>query len=358
MVELVEGEPIEEGDVGGRSRWLIALLGFMLRRPQDTLAAAMASAALITVLVNALFLQPNPHPAPLFSVRPKARPAAIYDSTGAVRVVPRPRPANLASPSAEPAAKPAPAGRARSNIITDIQRELARRGFYDGAVDGIHGSRTEAAIRQLEQATGIKFGAEPSEPMLQAILRAPAVARTGAPRRGDPIADLVARTAPQVSVSRSELVGAAPAAATVSFSARPDPSEARAHPEPSAPPSRPQPVVAALRPEPAPAPARSEVTAIPTRQDSDKPAAPASTNTAPPADHPTPRAELPSPPVKAVQRALSDYGFGQLQPTGIVDAPTAAAIREFEEMRGLPITGLMSDRMVKELANVTGGTVE
>lgn len=336
VVELVEDERIEEeDDVGGRSRWLIALLGLILRRPQDTLAAAAASAALIAVLVNALFLQPNPHPAPLFSVKPKARPSATYDSTGAVMVLPRPRPAHPASTPAEPAAKPAPAGRTRSDIITEIQRELARRGYYSGAIDGVFGSRTEAAIRGLEQATGITLGAEPSESTLQAIVRAPAAARTGTPRRGDPIGDLVTRTALQADVTNAEPFAVA-AVAPMASSARPEP-----------------------RPEMVSTPARSEIAALPAPQE---PATPAAASASPalsqPLDHPTPRADLPSPQVKAVQRALSEFGYGQLKSTGVVDAETAAAIRDFEDTRGLPITGQISDRMVQELANVTGRAIE
>lgn len=336
VVELVEDERIEEDDVGGRSRWLIALLGLMLRRPQDTLAVTMASAALITVLVNALFLQPNPHPAPLFSVRSKAPPQGTYGSTGAVMVLPRPRPADLASPPAEPAARSVPAGRTRSDIVTEIQRELARRGYYNGAVDGIFGSQTEAAIRGLERATGTTLGAEPNEPMLQAIVQAPAAARTGAPRHGDPIGDLVTRTAPQVDVSGSEPFAAAPPVVPIASSARLEP-----------------------RPVSVSAPARSEIAALPAHQEPAMPAAaPASPEMAPPVEHPTPRADLPSPQVKAVQQALSEFGYGQLKSTGIIDPATAAAIRDFEESRDLPITGQMSGRMVQELAHVTGRTIE
>jgi len=345
VVELVKGEAIEEDDVGGRSRWLIALLGLMLRRPQDTLAAAVAAAALIGVLVNALFLQPNPHPAPLFSVRPKAPAAVRSDHTGALISLPRPRPTEHVSPPVEPVAKPAPVGRPRADIVTDIQRELTRRGFYNGAIDGIHGSQTAAAIRELEQAAGTRLGAEPSEPMLQAMLRAPATARAGAPRRGDPIGDLVARMAPQGNASN-----AAPAA--------PAPALPATASEPRSSASVPRPSIAALRPEPLPVPAQTQAVTTPARQEPQVPAASSGPSEPAPADHPTPRADLPSPRVKALQRALSDYGYGQLKPTGLVDAPTAAAIRDFEEMRGLPVTGQMNDRMVQELANVTEGPIE
>jgi hypothetical protein len=58
--------------------------------------------------------------------------------------------------------------------------------------------------------------------------------------------------------------------------------------------------------------------------------------------------------VAAVQRALTDYGYGQLKATGTIGADTQAAIQRFERERKLPITGQMSDRLVKELGLATG----
>src|SRR5262249_33629538 len=74
-----------------------------------------------------------------------------------------------------------------------------------------------------------------------------------------------------------------------------------------------------------------------------------------------PIAELIAPSTKrvvAVQRALSDYGYGQLKPTGVVGAETKAAIEKFERDRKLPITGQVSDRLVRELAALTGRPLE
>ena len=48
----------------------------------------------------------------------------------------------------------------------------------------------------------------------------------------------------------------------------------------------------------------------------------------------------------AVQRTLTQYGYGQLKPTGAVGADTQAAISKFERERKLPVTGQMSDRLV------------
>lgn len=58
--------------------------------------------------------------------------------------------------------------------------------------------------------------------------------------------------------------------------------------------------------------------------------------------------------VMAVQRTLSAYGYGQIRPSGILDAPTSTAIERFERARGLPVTGKLSDRLVSELAAMIG----
>jgi peptidoglycan hydrolase-like protein with peptidoglycan-binding domain len=62
--------------------------------------------------------------------------------------------------------------------------------------------------------------------------------------------------------------------------------------------------------------------------------------------------------VAAVQRALTEYGYGQLKPTGNVGSDTASAIQRFERERKLPVTGQVSDRMVRELATVTGRAID
>jgi hypothetical protein len=62
--------------------------------------------------------------------------------------------------------------------------------------------------------------------------------------------------------------------------------------------------------------------------------------------------------VAAVQRALTEYGYGQLKPTGTVGSDTQAAIQKFERERKLPVTGQMSDRLVRELTAVTGRPIE
>ena len=236
--------------------------------PRDAAGLLVGAAVTVAILVNVLFLQSGSHPAPMF--KDALVPAkAVVAADGAPAAVSRPRPVEPAVAPVQVPAKvaAAPAPRMPGDIITDIQRELARRGYYDGAVDGLYGPKTDGAIRDFEQAAGFKPSTEPNEALLQAIMRSPAKLVRG-------------------------MMGATPA--------------------------------------PRPAPGRSDV-----------------------ADRP-----VPSKRVIALQRALADYGYGQIRPSGIVDSETQAAIEKFERERRLPITGQASDRVVRELAAMTGRPLE
>jgi peptidoglycan hydrolase-like protein with peptidoglycan-binding domain len=209
----------------------------------------------VSILVNALFLQSGPHPAPIFSVRP--RPVANDPTGSIVHVMPRPRPIDQTAPLARP----------RADVVGDIQRELTRRGYYDGPVDGVFGPRTDAAIRDFDQAVGRKSSAEPNDDTLRAIL--------GVPVAGKPAP---APTPQQVFRARQ--------------------SDAIAD------------VITSMRR------------------------------------------------VSAIQRALSEFGYGQVRATGTYDADTKAAIERFERERKLPITGQISGHLARELTAVTGRPLE
>jgi hypothetical protein len=62
--------------------------------------------------------------------------------------------------------------------------------------------------------------------------------------------------------------------------------------------------------------------------------------------------------VAAVQRVLTEYGYGQLKPTGTIGSDTQAAIQKFERERKLPLTGQMSDRLVRDLVAMTGHPID
>jgi hypothetical protein len=88
------------------------------------------------------------------------------------------------------------------------------------------------------------------------------------------------------------------------------------------------------------------------------PAALVKTAAAPRADsRADPIAELlePSNRTMAVQRALAEFGYGQIKPTGTVGPETRAAIEKFERERKLPVTGQVSERLTRELSALKGG---
>ena len=93
----------------------------------------MATLAIFAIVTNALFMQKGPHPAPIFATRPLLqRDAAPLPRPQAVQTVPA-------------------ADQAKLQLIGNIQRELSRKGFYDGPADGIWGAKTDTA------ATGLRF---------------------------------------------------------------------------------------------------------------------------------------------------------------------------------------------------------
>jgi len=232
------------------------LLRFVRRNPRGLIGGGAAAAAVGTILVNALYLQPGPHPAPIFAV--KARPVS-GDQADAVVTLPRPRPADLfsARPDASVAARP------RAELISEVQRELLRRGLYDGPIDGLPGPRTDAAIQDFAEAAGLKPAPEPSEELLRTLARS--TAKAPAPRG-------------PAAAARPDLIG--------------------------------------------------ELIAPPPRR------------------------------VTAVQRALNEFGYGPIRANGVIGPDTRTAIEKFERERKLPITGQISDRLVRELSATTGRSLE
>ncbi len=212
------------------------------RHPREFVAILMAAAATLVIFINALYLQRGPHPAPIFGSRPLMKQDRLS-------VLPHSRPAQADRGPAE--------ARTHAQLVGEIQRELAQRGFYEGAIDGIWGAKTDGAVRDFAQAAGTSVDAEASEGLLRIIKMSNAQARSE-PTPGDPIAQLL----------------------------------------------------------------------------------------------------TPSKRVLAVQRALADFGYGQIKPTGIEDADTRAAIERFERDRRLPVTGTVSERLVRELAAMTGRPLE
>src|SRR5262245_32297627 len=108
----------------------------------------MSTVAVFAIAINALFLQKGPHPAPIFATRPLLQKEAMLPA----------RPSGAQSHLGSDLA-----AQARVQLIANIQRELSRKGFYDGPSDGIWGSKTDAAVRDFLQASGVKANPDANE---------------------------------------------------------------------------------------------------------------------------------------------------------------------------------------------------
>jgi hypothetical protein len=62
--------------------------------------------------------------------------------------------------------------------------------------------------------------------------------------------------------------------------------------------------------------------------------------------------------VAGVQRALSEYGYGNFKITGAMGAETQSAIQKFEREHKMQVTGQVSDRLLRELGAAIGHPVE
>jgi peptidoglycan hydrolase-like protein with peptidoglycan-binding domain len=125
------------------------VLGALLpRRVSDTVALAIATAAALAVVVNAVAFQETPR--------------STLDS-----LLSR----DVSAPNPQPRPNDAPA-RNMTDLVQNIQRELSVRGYYNGAVDGVQGPRTEQAIRDFQKGKG-QNTLEPSDDLLSQIRRIP-----------------------------------------------------------------------------------------------------------------------------------------------------------------------------------------
>jgi len=160
------------------------------------LVMALTATAIIS---NATLLQGTRHPEPLFTTRPAetaAAPAVASAPVGpqtpewVIGSAPMPHPSPMRGVSsavpltvpaptsdisamlAEEPTPPAPIPEPRVSeaaLLTEIQRELARVGLYLGAIDGVLGPRTTAAIEAFEAAAGIVVTGRPSPELLTAL---------------------------------------------------------------------------------------------------------------------------------------------------------------------------------------------
>lgn len=153
----------------------------LLYSPKDTLAATLAIAAILAIVVNALFLQAGRHPSPMFG-KTAAVPLAAPTETAALlsaSPLPRPRPSEAVVADSGPSetksidasprpVKPVAAPRATAHpaaahhdplgdLISstqrtaNVQRALTKYGYGQLKPTGTPGPDTQAAIQKFER---------------------------------------------------------------------------------------------------------------------------------------------------------------------------------------------------------------
>jgi hypothetical protein len=223
-------------------------LRIFLHSPKDVVAGAIALAAVVAIIANALFMQAGRHPAPMF---------------GSVTILPA-----VASAPANPIPRPRP-------VEADVALAEVK------PADPRTTDSRSADPRSADPKTADPRTADPKT----------ADPRAADPKAADPLANLV-KTTSAVQATSANI---------------------------------PRPPMAV--------PVSSRVDSVPA-------------------------SSVGSRRVAAVQRALTEYGYGQLKPTGVAGSDTQAAILKFEKARKLPVSGQVSDRLVRELAAMIGHPVE
>ncbi|MDQ0469712.1 peptidoglycan-binding domain-containing protein [Labrys wisconsinensis] len=182
---------------------LLSTLMLVLRRPIEIAGSLTMAGFTAAIIVNALGMQVGPHPAPFFA---REWPLRAADSALPPAPTPPARPVAQAAPPAAADASTADAPTADvpaapsdgSALLRDIQTELAARNYYDGTPDGVLGRKSDAAIRAFQTRMGLTVDGQPSEDLLSRLKAAP-VPQAAAREGGDPIAALIAASAPSAA---------------------------------------------------------------------------------------------------------------------------------------------------------------
>ncbi|SFB03362.1 Putative peptidoglycan binding domain-containing protein [Rhizobium sp. NFR07] len=371
------------------SRLLAGTAALVARHPRPAAGGAIFIVVFSFVAANALWYQPGHHPSPFLATRDPSHPNAI----AGYRTRETPDPSDVttfrierapvggqtqttiqrtgdapaeqaANRQPAPGAAPQPSGDTIESIIggqpapdrelvAGIQRELSRRGLYDGADDGLMGPRTEAAILFFEESTGL-------------------------PQRGYATPELLAtlqmQGRPSSAQSSSAMPDAAASTARDATSVLPTPiprqaprGEIRPVNVASLPNDRPavQPAVQTARSQPA-----RPVEKVAVRSEDPITAAIRSAerqpNMTPPADipraqqtraqaRPQPQQQRSSDPLPAtqmvlqIQKGLSNIAYTDVEVDGVAGTQTKAAIKRFQRHYRLPETGEPDELVLKKL---------
>jgi peptidoglycan hydrolase-like protein with peptidoglycan-binding domain len=345
------------------SRLLAGVGSAVARNPKPATGAAAFIVAFSFVAANALWYQPGQHPAPFLATRDDSDPNAIAGyrpfrrepaadvttfkierapardrqktslTTQSAPAVEPPADVQQADASTAPTAAPAVVDPV---VVAGIQRELARRGLYQGADDGLMGPRTTAAILFFEETAGL-------------------------PERGEPTADLLnllqAQSQQSVAAAAQPTAPAQPAAPMPL--PVPMPRQAPSETRSAALQTRPAPKAIA---QPARAPATPPAAQKVSLQSEDPVAAAIrasdfGSNLTPPADIPgigsgRARSAAPIPSsqmVLQIQKGLANIAYTDVEVDGVAGTQTKAAIRRFQKHYRLPETGEPDEMVLRKL---------
>lgn len=290
---------------------------FILAHPRSVFGVTSFGIVFSIISANALWYQPSHHPSPLFRTRDDANPYAVIGYRSSERMAPQgnvttfsfQRPgeestANTAENQNSELATSAGTLSADQKRIQDIQRELAKRGLYQGQADGVPSEELSAAILGFEEGAGMEPTGLASDDLLMALMVDNASIVAAIPKER-PIDDAA-------SQSGIDLVAAA-----IRDSAK-------------APPATSAPNVAAPKPVAKPMAQAPQVNTPAT----------------------TAGSGLPQDLIAQIQQGLINSSYVNVTVDGVAGPKTREAIRSFEKHYRLPETGIPNEMVLNKLKSI------
>ncbi|WP_274424894.1 peptidoglycan-binding protein [Chelativorans sp. YIM 93263] len=314
-----ERQPERRIGVGAMAGAALAAVGrFAARNPAAVGGTTAFVVALSFVSANAVWYQPQSHPGAFVATReqpfippapqpaPEPRPAEAEPANGSrsdVRqIAPEQETANV-EPRPEPQSTGSVNPTGGDPTVRSAQGVLKELGLYDGEVDGMIGPQTRAAVENYRRIVGLEIDGGIDSALLEQLglesqeTAVPAVAPTPIPR-------------PELTANR------------------------QAEPEPAVPEQEPAPT---QEPEPASAREQRRVSAPGSGSGADLQMA--SLNNA-------------DPTVRRVQAGLRAFGNDGIEVDGVLGKDTQDAIREFQSLFGLSVTGQPDDEFLAKMREV------
>jgi peptidoglycan hydrolase-like protein with peptidoglycan-binding domain len=163
--------------VGGLGLQGASVLGGVIGRNPSVAGGTAAFLVIFSfVAANALWYQPGAHPHPFLRTRDPLFPnalgghPAIEEHMGEVTTFKIERQDEAdAAPTTNATPPLAVGGQQPSQLVIDIQKELVRRGLYNGAPDGVIGPRTSAAILFFEETVDMPQKGDATPAVLAAL---------------------------------------------------------------------------------------------------------------------------------------------------------------------------------------------